>query len=274
MRSFLTKATAIPFFLLLLIKTSTAYQKHTPRLLFRRDIECYKGEVACGSGCMPSTASCCGTGYCDAGNYCDGDGCCEDGKTCYTPTTFISLGPESITRSSTSPPSQITDPASSSSIITTPAETTEPGDPLSTGAKAGIGVGVGVGGLAILVGIGFWVVLARKRRQRDNGDQPRPPYHPPHPYEAYKPPVVPPEVPGKTELDSAVVAPMKPVSDMGESTTRPMSDATLVSSVSPVSSDRTTSVPVGYEPVPFELDATPSPRFELGAFVDQTRKMN
>lgn len=222
---------------------------------------------------MPSSASCCGTGYCDAGNYCDGDGCCEDGKTCYTPTTFISLGPESTATTSTSPrTTTTTNPAASSSVVVVPVET-ETGILLSTGAKAGIGVGVGVGGLAIIVGIGFWAIMARKRKQRDNGEpRPYPPYQPHQQYEAYKPPAVSPDVPGKSELDSTGASPIRSttsMSDMGLSAVRPMSDATFVSTFSPINTDRSATSP--YEPVPYELDDTSSPRSELlGVPVDQT----
>ncbi|RJE26622.1 hypothetical protein PHISCL_01036 [Aspergillus sclerotialis] len=192
---------------------------------------------------MPDSATCCGTAYCEAGKYCDQDGCCPNGEKCASPTTFISLEPESKTTTSTSPASTVSDPASSSSIAVVPPKPTHTGNSLSTGAKAGIGVGSGVGGLAILVGIGFWVVMARKRRQARNGDGGPPPAYPPVP--PMVPPMVPPDMshsPLKHELDSKV-------------TERPISDATLVSSLSPVSPNQAHVV--------HELDGTARPISEL-----------
>ena len=240
MHPFSSTTTIIPLFLLLLIPPITCIGHSSQSLkLFKREINCYKGELVCGSGCMPDSATCCGTAYCEAGKYCDRDGCCPNGKQCASPTTFISLGPEPKTSTSASPSSKVSEPASSSSVIVVSPEPTQTGDSLSTGAKAGIGVGVGVGGLAILVGIGIWVVMARKRRRAQSQDGGPPPVYPP------VPPMIPPDISPsqlKQELDSKAIV-------------RPISDATLVSSLSPVSPNQTSVV--------HELDGTARPRSEL-----------
>ena len=194
---------------------------------------------------MPNTASCCSSGYCVAGKYCDEDGCCPNGRKCAAPTTLISLAPESKTSTSTSPATTVSDPAASSSAIVEPPKHTEAGNSLSTGAKAGIGVGAGIGGLAILIGIAFLVVMARKRKQakRADGGQLQPPENPP------VTPMIPPEMspsPLKQELDSKNIPAI----------VRPKSDATLVSSLSPVSPNQTNNVV-------YELDGTTGPRSEL-----------